>query len=78
VRGAQELANDLHHALELAESERDQYKLLADEAAAIAASVRDFGAWLTAEHARYRHIGGPVARMLAKVLARYGQIEGSA
>jgi len=77
VRGAQELANDLHHALELAESERDQYKLLADEADAQGVQLREFGAWLTAEHARYRHIGGPVAHALARVMTRYGQIEGS-
>ena len=77
MRGAQELANDLHHALELAESERDQYKLLADEADAQGVQLREFGAWLTAEHAKLARVGGPVARTYAKVLARYGQIEGS-
>ena len=78
MRGAQELANDLHHALELAENERDQYKLLADEADAQGVQLREFGAWLTAEHHYYAALDGPVARTYAKVLARYGQIEGSA
>lgn len=81
MTAAHDLANELHRQLELAENERDQAVLERDqaqgEAAATAASVRDFGAWLTAEHARYRHIGGPVAHALARVMTRYGQIEGS-
>ena len=82
MTAAENLANAEARRADLLENERDQAVLERDqaqrEADAIAASVRDFGAWLTAEHARYRHIGGPVARTYAKVLARYGQIEGSA
>jgi hypothetical protein len=55
--------------------ERDQAQ---GEAAAQGVQLREFGAWLTAEHAKLAHVGGPVARTYAKVLARYGQIEGSA
>lgn len=82
MTAAHDLANELHRQLELAENERDQAALERDqaqgEADAIAASVREFGAWLTAEHAKLARVGGPVARTYAKVLARYGQIEGSA
>jgi hypothetical protein len=81
VTAAQELANDLHRQLDLAIAERDQAVLDRDqaqaEADAMATSLRSFGAWLTAEHAKLRHIGGPVARTLARVLRRYEMIEGT-
>jgi hypothetical protein len=40
VRGAQELANDLHHALELVEAERDEAIRERDEAQAVIDAVR--------------------------------------
>lgn len=40
MRGAQELANDLHHALEVVEAERDDLKLRLDEAEAVIDAVR--------------------------------------
>jgi hypothetical protein len=74
VRGAQDLANDLHHALGIVEAERDQLHL---DNEAMADSLHEFGKWLAAEHRYYAATDGPVARCLARVICRYEQIEGT-
>lgn len=82
MTAAENLANAEARRADLLENERDQAALERDraqgEADAQGVQLREFGAWLTAEHAKLAHVGGPVARTYAKVLARYGQIEGSA
>ena len=76
-RSAEQTANALHAEVQELEATIDGLRSEMRDLRAMADDLDKFGKWLAAEHHYYAAVDGPVARCLARVIARYGMIEGS-
>ena len=84
MRGAEELANDLHHALELVEAERDEAIRERDEAQAVIDAVRAVRDWAAGRKRQHYDRWNETddrseadqAGVYALVLARFDGVDG--